>query len=96
MFHRHADDGRIDLARSLLRRAHNQSATTPERAPFWREGPWRCEFYRQPGHGRLKVYKGERCVHEEAVQSHTQATRRCDELRRLIAQRSGQRDALLT
>lgn len=77
---------RSDLERTLLEKAHEQSAASPERSPFWREGPWRCEFHRKPGDERLKVFSGSRCVHEESVQNQAVAYRRAQELRRIAAQ----------
>jgi hypothetical protein len=78
------DDDRTRLVASLLRQAHEQGLEGPEPAPFWREGPWRCEFHRYGGQERLKVFRGERCVHEEIVQGETRARARSDELREVL------------
>jgi len=84
------------LAQALLQRAHEQSAESPERSPFWREGPWRCEYYRSGGPERLKVFSGDACVHEEPVQDQS-ADRRARELKRVFAesQRAGRDHTLL-
>lgn len=78
------NDDRTALIASLLRKVHEQSLDSPEPSPFWREGDWRCEFHRQAGQERLKVFRGDRCVHEEAVQGPARAHARCDELRQVL------------
>jgi len=78
------DDERRALIDSLLRRAHEQSLAAPERAPFWREGTWRCEYYRGAGDDKLKVFRGGRCVHEEVVPPGPQAHARSQELRQAV------------
>ena len=90
------DPDKSALAQSLLRRAHEQSSQSPERSPFWREGPWRCEYYRSGGPERLKVFSGESCVHEEVVQDQS-PERRARELKRVFleSQRAGRDDTLL-
>jgi hypothetical protein len=84
------------LAEALLLKAHEQSSQSPERSPFWREGPWRCEYHRSGPSPRLKVFSGDSCVHEEAVQN-TAADRRSLELKRVLleSQRAGREDTLL-
>lgn len=69
---------------NLLRKIHQESRNSPERSPFWREGQWRCEFYARDGDARLKVFSGERCVHEEPVQGRARADARAQELRREV------------
>ncbi|MGH9309978.1 MAG: hypothetical protein ACRD1U_11430 [Vicinamibacterales bacterium] len=93
----HSEMDRKALIDRLLRQAHEQSRKSAERSPFWREGEWRCEFYKQPGDARLKVFSGEQCVHEERVQNHAAADRRSKELRRVVVQsrRAGQENCLL-
>jgi hypothetical protein len=78
------DEDRRALIEALLRRAHEQSRASAERSPFWREGQWRCEYYRTPGPDRLKLFSGERCVLEEPVQGGASADRRAQELRRAV------------
>jgi hypothetical protein len=87
------DDGedRKTLVERLLRQVHEQSINSAERSPFWREGSWRCEFYRSPETGRLKVFSGDRCVHEESVQGQAVADARAQELRRAVIQGKGSR-----
>jgi hypothetical protein len=80
------DEARRALVDHLLRQAHEQSINSAERSPFWREGPWRCEFYKSPGTERLKLFSGDRCVHEEIVQDTAGATLRAQELRRAVIQ----------
>jgi len=80
------EEDRKTLVDRLLRQAHEQSMNSAERSPFWREGPWRCEFYRNAETGRLKVFSGDRCVHEEPVQGQAVADARAQELRRAIIQ----------
>lgn len=75
-----SQDQRTTAFEKLLRRLHEQSTDSPERSPFWREDGWRCEFHKQGGPPRLKVFKGEECVHEEVVQGRA-AEDRCYELR---------------
>jgi hypothetical protein len=82
------EDDRTALVERLLQKAHEQSVTSPERSPFWREGTWRCEFHRRPGTDRLKVFSGDRCVHEELVQGKAGADVRAQELRRVVIRRS--------
>lgn len=89
MGNRDEDEGRKALVDALLRQAHEQSRGSAERAPFWREGEWRCEFHKRPGDERLKVFSGERCVHEEPVQGSSGADSRAQELRRVVVQRRG-------
>lgn len=88
MERRNPDEERKALVERLLWKAHEQSLTSPERSPFWRDGPWRCEFHRSPGKDRLKVFSGDRCVHEELVQGKAGADVRARELRRVVARRS--------
>ena len=85
------------LVENLLRTVHRQSLDGPARSPFWREGPWRCEFYESQSPARLKVFRGEACVHEEVVQNKETAPDRCVELKRVFleSQRGGREDALL-
>jgi hypothetical protein len=71
----------------LLRLAHEQSLHGAERSPFWREGPWRCEFHHRPGDDRLKLFSGASCVHEERVQDRARADARAQELRREVRDR---------
>jgi hypothetical protein len=80
------DEGRRALIDRLLRLAHEQSSRSAERSPFWREGAWRCEFYKSSG--RLKLFSGDRCVHEEIVQGTARATVRAQELRRAVMEGS--------
>lgn len=87
MGNRSADEDRKALVEGLLWKAHEQSVTSPERSPFWREGPWRCEFHRSPGRDRLKVFSGDRCVHEELVQGKAGADVRAQELRRVVVRK---------
>jgi hypothetical protein len=84
------------LAESLLMKVHEQSEEGPERSPFWREGRWRCEYYRTGGSARLKVFSGESCVHEEVVQGSS-ADRRSLELKKVFleSRRAGREDTLL-
>jgi hypothetical protein len=79
---REPKEPRQALVTNLLKKAHEQSKQSPERAPFWREGRLRCEFYKVDGRPRLKVFAGEVCVHEELVQGKPTAEERSDELRR--------------
>lgn len=88
MGHPLADEERERLIDGLMRRAHEQSRCSPERSPFWREGKLRCEFHRQPGDERLKIFSGERCIHEEAVQSRSAADARARELREELRTRT--------
>lgn len=83
------DEPRRTLVDSLLRKAHEQSADSPERTPFWREGRLRCEFHKHDGPPKLKVFSGDVCVHEEVV--HGRAEERCSELRQTFVARQ-QRD----
>jgi hypothetical protein len=85
------------LVENLLRKVHRQSLDGPARSPFWREGPWRCEYYESQGPARLKVFRGEACVHEEVVSNTETAPERCVELKRVFleSQRGGREDALL-
>lgn len=80
----HREEDRQSLVDGLLRKLHEQSVTSPEPSPFWREGRWRCEFHRRPGDKCLKLFSGSRCVHEERVDSTANASRRAGELRREI------------
>jgi hypothetical protein len=89
------DRERQALVQSLLQKIHEQSRTAPERSPFWREGRWRCEFHRANGEERLKVFSGDRCVHEERVHGKTAADIRASELRRTYLRRTGDPDDLL-
>jgi hypothetical protein len=89
MGHSETDESRKALIDGLLRQAHQQSLTSAERSPFWREGQWRCEFYRSPDTDRLKLFSGDRCVHEEMVQGAASADIRAQELRRAITQGGG-------
>jgi hypothetical protein len=84
-----SDRERKALIDGLLRQAHEQSKRSAERSPFWREGEWRCEFHTQSGDGRLKVFSGEQCVHEERVQNGTAADTRARELKRVVLQSRG-------
>src|SRR5687767_2865737 len=79
------EDGKT-LVERLLRQLHEQSINCAERSPFWREGSWRCEYYRSPETGRLKVFSGDQCVHEEPVQGQAGAAIRAQELRRAVTQ----------
>jgi hypothetical protein len=81
-----SDESRRALIDALLRRAHEQSQASAERSPFWREGQWRCEYYRTPGPDRLKLFSGDRCVLEEPVQGSASADQRAQELRRAVKQ----------
>ncbi|MGH9370968.1 MAG: hypothetical protein ACRD15_05500 [Vicinamibacterales bacterium] len=92
-----SDQQRKTLIDRLLRQAHEHGSTSAERSPFWREGEWRCEFHKGPGDERLKVFSGERCVHEESVQGTEVAAKRSQELRRVViqSQRAGREDCLL-
>ena len=85
------------LVENLLRQVHSHSSSEPSRSPFWREGPWRCEYHESTPPARLKVYKGEACVHEEVVQDSNTAPQRCIELKRVFleSQRGGRDDTLL-
>lgn len=78
------DDDRTELVASLLRKAHEESLESPERSPFWREGAWRCELHCQDGQERLKVFRGDRCVHEEIVEGQARARARCYALRDVL------------
>ena len=91
------ESDRRALEGTLLKKVHEQSSTSPERAPFWREGEWRCEFHKRPGDERLKVFSGANCVHEESVPSQAAADARARELRRVVMQsrRAGRDDCLL-
>jgi hypothetical protein len=82
----YSDEERRALVDTLLRLAHEQSSASAERSPFWREGPWRCEFHRQPGDQRLKIFKGDSCVHEETVHDKAAAAARAEELRCAVTQ----------
>lgn len=86
MGNHHRDEDRQSLVDRLLRKLHEQSVTSPEPTPFWREGRWRCEFHRRPGDHRLKLFSGSRCVHEERVDSTAVASLRSGELRREIVE----------
>jgi len=79
-----SSDERKAMEDNLLRKVHQESRNSPERSPFWREGQWRCEFYARDGDTRLKVFSGERCVHEEPVQGRARADTRAQELRREV------------
>ena len=83
---------RRELIATLIRLAHEQSSASPEPAPFWREGPWRCEYHSTTEQPRLKVFSGERCVHEEPVPGKAAADARSRELRRTIPRRFGGTD----
>jgi hypothetical protein len=85
------------LVESLLRKVHEQSLQSPERSPFWRDGPWRCEFYGSQEPARLKVFRGDACVHEELLSGRGEADQRCRELKRVFlqSQRSGEEHSLL-
>ena len=85
------------LVENLLRQARRESADAPSRFPFWREGPWRCEYHESVQPARLKVFKGESCVHEEAVEDPDAAAERCTELKRVFleGQQDGSDDTLL-
>ena len=91
------NEDRGTLAGALLRQARERGTTRAEREPFWREGRWRCEFHASGGDERLKVFSGERCVHEEPVQGRAAADERSRELRRVLVQslRAGRDDCLL-
>lgn len=80
------NDDRTQLIASLLRKVHEQALDSPELSPFWREGPWRCEFHRGTGQDRLQVFRGDRCVHEEIVQGGARAQLRSHELRQVLMQ----------
>ena len=86
-----------DLVRTLLRKMHEQSESSPEPSPFWRDGSWRCEYYKKGGSPRLKVFQGERCVYEEPIQGRSTPEDRSRELKRVYAQsvRGGEDDTLL-
>ena len=77
-------DEREPSVDTLLRKIHQESRNSPERSPFWREGRWRCEFYAADGDARLKVFSGDRCVHEEPVQGRAGADTRAQELRQAV------------
>jgi hypothetical protein len=79
-----SDEERKALVDRLMQKAYEQHRQSPERSPFWREGPFRCEFYTQPAE-RLKLFSGDRCVYEEAVQGTAGANRRSEELHRDVA-----------
>jgi hypothetical protein len=81
-----SDEDRKALVDRLLSQAHEQSVRGAERSPFWREGPWRCEFHRNSQTERLKLFSGERCVYEEPVQGVAGASVRSKELRRAVVQ----------
>jgi hypothetical protein len=81
-----SDVERKALVDRLLSQAHEQSVRGAERAPFWREGVWRCEFHRSAEPERLKLFSGDRCVYEEAVQGAARADVRSKELRRAVVQ----------
>jgi hypothetical protein len=87
MAYPNSDNERRTLVEGLLRQAHEQSRNSAERSPFWREGPWRCEFHRRPGDERLKLFSGASCVHEEPVQDPARADARAQELRREVRER---------
>ena len=89
MGHPDTDESRKALIDLLLRQAHEQSLTSAERSPFWREGQWRCEFYRSQDTDRLKLFSGDRCVLEEPVQGPASADARAQELRRAITTGGG-------
>jgi hypothetical protein len=82
-----SDEERRTLVDGLMRQAHEQSRHSAERSPFWREGTWRCEFHRQAGDARLKLFSGARCVHEEPVQDRARADVRAQELRTAVRAR---------
>jgi hypothetical protein len=84
-----SDLERKTLIDALLKRLHEQSSTRAEPSPFWREGQWRCEFHRRDGDERLKVFSGDRCVHEESVQGRAVADRRAQELLRVVRSQGG-------
>jgi hypothetical protein len=88
------EERRRALEDRLLRQAHERGSTEAERSPFWREGRYRCEFHKRPGDERLKVFSGERCVHEEAVQG-SGADRRAQELRRAVQGKRPDRDGFI-
>jgi hypothetical protein len=79
-----SDEDRKVLVDRLLWQAHEQSLRGAERSPFWREGPWRCEFHRSAEAERLKLFSGDRCVYEEPVQGVAGAAVRSRELRRAV------------
>lgn len=78
------DRDRENLVQNLIRQAHERGRTSAERSPFWREGSLRCELHKGQEADRLKVFDGERCVHEESVQGSDRADVRCRELRRTM------------
>ena len=92
-----SEEARKNLVSNLLRKVHEQSASSPERAPFWRDGRWRCEFHKNDGSPRLKVFQGDVCVHEEFVQGRSTPEDRSNELKRVFSQslRGGEDDTLL-
>jgi hypothetical protein len=89
------DRDRHALVQSLLQKIHEQSRTAPERSPFWREGRWRCEFHRTNGEEWLKLFSGDRCVHEERVHGENAAEIRASELRRTYLPKTGDPDDLV-
>ena len=91
------ENGRENLVNNLLRKVHEHSISGPERSPFWRDGRWRCEFHKNDGSPRLKVFQGEVCVHEETLQGRSTPEDRSNELKRVFAQsqRGGDDDTLL-
>jgi hypothetical protein len=77
-------DDKDEVLAALTRKVHEESLDSPEPSPFWREREWRCEFHRSGGQERLKVFRGQRCVHEEIVTGRARAEARCDELRQVL------------
>ena len=65
----------------LLKLTHLQSIAGPERAPFWRDGSWRCELHLSAGETLLKLFNGDSCVLQEPTSRGAIAHRRAVELR---------------
>ena len=65
----------------LLEHLHQQSRKEPQRAPFWRQGYWRCELHVDGTAARLKVFNRELCVHEEPIEPGPTAEARIRELK---------------
>ena len=82
MTRRNVRESPQSLVTNLLMKVHEQSRQSPERAPFWRDGQWRCEFHTNDGTPRLKVFSGATCVHEELIPSKSTAEQRSAELKR--------------
>ena len=89
MGHPKSDADRKALIDRLLAQAHEQTVRGAERSPFWREDGWRCEFHRSEPTERLKLFSGDRCVYEEAVQGLAGASLRAKELRRAVVHGDG-------